>query len=83
MIVYCIDIDGTALSYPQEVQYLYEQSSAFIILFTARSESIRDQTVKELREANIPYHALIMGKPRADFYIDDRNEGGLKWPKKP
>lgn len=81
MIVYCIDLDGTAFKNPKEVRKLYEHRTSFILLFTARSEKVREQTIKKLQKLNIPYHALVMGKPRADVYIDDRNAGGLQWPK--
>ena len=81
MRVFIIDVDGTALANPEEVRKLYEDPQHFICLFTARSESIRKQTVEELHKAGVPYHALVMGKPRGDVYIDDRNVGGLKWPR--
>ena len=80
MKVYMIDVDGTALKYPEKVRSLYEDKNNFILLSTSRSESIRKDTVRELRALDVPYHALCMDKPRADVYIDDKNEGGLKWP---
>ena len=56
-----------------------------ITLFTARGmgsekENI-DKIEKELRppleqwlsDHNVKYHRLIMGKPQADYYIDDKN----------
>lgn len=80
MKTFCIDIDGTALEFPEKVRELYENENHFILLYTARSNSLRSQTIKELFELGIPYHALQMDKPRADFYIDDKNTGGLQWP---
>lgn len=42
-----------------------------IIIFTARIEMEREVTEKWLRENEIPYNTLIMGKPRALLYVDD------------
>jgi hypothetical protein len=80
MKVFAIDLDGTALVYPEKVNALYEHPDHLILIYTARSSSIRERTERELREAGIKYHALIMDKVRADVYIDDKNEGGLRWP---
>lgn len=79
MRVIAIDFDGTASQWPEKVNELYEDSTNFIVIYTARSESIRTETVEQLRELGIRYHALAMGKLRADVYIDDKNVGGLKW----
>ena len=79
MNVISIDIDGTALKYPEKVNDLYENPNNFIVLYTARSSKIRSQTEKELEELTIKYHALVMDKIRADVYIDDKNAGGLNW----
>jgi hypothetical protein len=80
MRVIAIDMDGTALSHPGIVNGLYENKENFIVIYTARSSSIREETEKELHDAGIKYHALVMDKLRADIYIDDKNAGGLKWP---
>ena len=80
MNVISIDIDGTALEFPEKVNVLYEDPENFIVLYTARSSKIRMETEKELDLKNIKYHALVMDKLRADIYIDDRNCGGLNWP---
>lgn len=79
MNVIAIDYDGTASEYPDKVNKLYECPDNFIVIHTARSEKIRDITVEQLRKKGIKYHALVMGKLRADVYIDDLNCGGLKW----
>jgi len=79
MKVIAIDFDGTASLYPEKVNKLFEEPNNFIIIHTARSESIRNQTIEELSKLNINYHALVMQKVRADIYIDDKNQGGLKW----
>lgn len=81
MRVIAIDFDETASAFPEKVNKLYENPNNLIVIYTARSERVRERTVRELHELKIKYHALVMGKLRADVYIDDRNEGGLKWPK--
>jgi uncharacterized HAD superfamily protein len=79
MRVLAIDLDGCALLHPSKVQSLYENKDNLIIIYTARSSKIRKETEEELRRNEIPYHALVMDKLRADVYIDDKNIGGLKW----
>jgi len=79
MKVIAIDFDGTASLHSDKVNKLFEDPNNFIVIHTARSESIRNQTVKELLKLDIKYHALVMQKVRADVYIDDKNQGGLKW----
>ena len=81
VLVIAIDFDGTASDHPEAVNLLYEDPQNLIVIYTARSEMIRGETVEELRRLGIRYHALVMGKFRADIYVDDKNEGGLKWPK--
>jgi len=43
-----------------------------IILYTSRKEWWRPETEAWLQKNRVPYHALIMGKPPADFYWDDK-----------
>jgi len=47
-----------------------------IVLFTARGSKSgldwRELTVVQLDEWGVSYHDLILGKPHADFYIDDK-----------
>lgn len=81
MQVIAIDLDLCALECPAKVRALFEIPSNFIVIYTARSNQIRKQTEEELHKAGIPYHALVMEKLRADIYIDDKNCGGLQWPK--
>lgn len=77
MNVIAIDFDGTASKCPEKVNKLFECKENFIVIYTARSENIRQQTVKALADLGIKYHALVMQKMRADIYIDDKN-GGFK-----
>lgn len=79
MKVIAIDFDETASLFPEKVNHLYENPNNFIVIYTARSSSIRGRTEKELQELKIKYHALVMDKIRADIYIDDKNNGGLQW----
>lgn len=65
------------------INKLYEQGN-YIKFFTARGmsskngdikqvyESYYDMTDKQLKSWGIKYHELILGKPSADFYIDDK-----------
>jgi hypothetical protein len=73
VIVISIDIDGTALKYPERVNDLYLRKDTVVILNTSRPEFLREKTVKELQEKGIMYNALVMDKLKADFYIDDKN----------
>jgi len=79
MNVIAIDFDGTASAFPEKVNKLFDDRKNLIIIYTARPEYIREQTIKELSDLKINYHSLVMGKIRADVYIDDKNSGGLKW----
>ena len=79
MRVIAIDFDATASQWPEKVNALYEDSQNFIVIYTARSENIRQKTEELLQNLGIHYHALVMEKLRADIYIDDKNAGGLKW----
>jgi len=79
MKVLAIDLDKTALTFPEKVNQLYDDANNFIVIYTARSASLRQLTEQELCKAGINYHALVMQKLRADIYIDDKNQGGLKW----
>ena len=80
MRVIAIDFDGTAYDYPDKVNQLFDNQENLIIIHTARPEYLRRETEKQLEERGINYHALKMGKLRADVYIDDKNAGGLRWP---
>ena len=61
-----------------------------IIIFTARGmgtfkaklkiieKKYRKLTEKQLKDWNVNYHKLILGKPSYDIYIDDKNYGFKK-----
>jgi hypothetical protein len=52
-------------------------------LYTARGSTTgidwRELTVKQLAEWGVPYDELVMGKPTADVYIDDRAINSMDW----
>lgn len=80
MRVIAVDLDGTALMHPDKVNALFNNPFNHIVIYTARSSQIREQTEQELKGLGIKYHSLVMDKLRADLFIDDRNVGGLQWP---
>ena len=43
-----------------------------IILFTSRLSKYRESTKRWLGKFKVPYHQLIMNKPKGDYYIDDK-----------
>ncbi len=43
-----------------------------IIIYTARREESREITEEWLKEHDVPYDELILGKPVGDIYIDDK-----------
>ena len=44
-----------------------------IIIQTGRHWNHLKDTMDHLEFVGVPYHALTMGKPYADYYIDDKN----------
>lgn len=85
--LYSVDIDGIlckVTDYKQQltaqpildnitkVNKLYDDGQ-IIILHTARREADRSITIHWLAKNNVKYHAIVMGKLKADIYIDDKN----------
>lgn len=68
----------------KEINKLYKKKNYFIKIFTARymgrnREDVKSaykqgykSTKKQLKEWGLNYHALIMGKPSFDIFIDDK-----------
>lgn len=79
MKVIAIDWDGTASIYPEKVNKLHDDPNNLIIIYTARPEALRERTLEEMARAKLRFDTLVMGKLRADVYIDDKNVGGLQW----
>ena len=93
--IYCIDIDGTLctemceykdakpiVKVIKKINDLYDNNNK-IILFTARGytskKDWRELTEKQLKEWNVKYHELILEKPFADYYIDNKAIDVLEW----
>ena len=59
----------------QQINKLYSDGNT-IKLFTARGTTTkidwRDFTLKQLKSWGLNYHELILGKPHADYFIDDK-----------
>ncbi len=57
------------------INKLYDEGNT-IIFFTARGYVTkidwRELTLNQLEEWNVKYHELILGKPHADVYVDDK-----------
>jgi len=87
--VFC-DIDGTIFKYrkfesyetttpevlPNVVETIttWNSEGVYIVLTTARPEYLRELTIKELKNANIPFNQLIMGIGRGNRYLINDNE---------
>jgi hypothetical protein len=75
----------TAQPYPSRIAKLnglYEQGHT-IYLMTARGSTTgtdwRAATERQLMGWGVRYHALFLGKPTADLYIDDRGVTDTEW----
>lgn len=82
-MIYAVDIDGTLCSdmqgsykyckpYPAVISCInaLHASGHKIIIHTARSEQRRLLTALQLASWGVQYHQLVMGKPKADKYVD-------------
>ncbi len=74
-----------AAPYPEvirEINKLYEEGNR-ILLYTARGSTTGldwvQLTQRQLRDWNVRYHSLVMGKPTADVYIDDKAINIEEW----
>lgn len=56
----------------KKLNKLYDAGN-IIILNTSRLWHDYDVTVKWLKKWKVKYHTLIMAKPLADYYLDDKN----------
>lgn len=65
-----------------EVNRLYDRGDR-ILLFTARGTVTgidwRPLTEEQLKSWGVRYHQLILGKPSADVYVDDRAVSAATW----
>ena len=66
----------------KQINNLYQKGHT-IKLFTARGSTTNidwfDFTENQLREWDVKYHNLILGKPHADIFIDDRSVHSESW----
>lgn len=77
----CTNTDGDyqlAQPYPDRISHvnaLYENGHV-VKLFTARGSTTgidwRDLTERQLSSWGVRYHELILGKPHADVFVDDK-----------
>ena len=84
----CTNTDGAyenASPFPEAVQKintLYAEGHV-IKLFTARGATTginwRDLTASQMAEWGVEYHELIMGKPHADIFVDDKAIHAMHW----
>jgi ribonucleotide monophosphatase NagD (HAD superfamily) len=84
----CTNTDGdydNAEPFPariSKVNALYEQGKT-IVLFTARGTTTgkdwRPLTERQMAEWGVKYHKLILGKPFAHVFIDDRAVNDRDW----
>ena|SRR5580765_5654590 len=51
-----------------------------VVIYSARTWAELKMTEAWLREHQIPYHGLHLGKPIADWHIDDRAIQFTDWP---
>ena len=69
----------------KKVNELYDKGHT-IIFYTARGfvskVDFLDLTTKQLTDWGVNYDKIYMGKPNADYYIDDKNEDPFGWFKK-
>jgi len=74
--VICEDKKPYALAKPKTkailmVRLLAEKGK--VIIYTARREKDRELTLRWLRNHKVPFYKLVMGKVKADAYVDDKN----------
>jgi hydroxymethylpyrimidine pyrophosphatase-like HAD family hydrolase len=49
------------------------RKGVIVIFYTARHWDKLEMTMEQLKQFNFEYTTLVMGKPTADYYIDDKN----------
>lgn len=66
----------------EKINRLYDMGHK-IIFYTGRGSTTGidwfDLTRKQLKDWQVKYHELIMGKPYADLYIDDKAINTSEW----
>jgi capsule biosynthesis phosphatase len=85
----CVDLDGTlcyetdnppsgyanAKPIKDNVEYvrLLKRNGYKITIHTSRHVEDKEITIKWLKSHNVPFDNIVLGKPLADYYVDDRN----------
>lgn len=54
------------------INALYNSGKHEVILHTGRHWNHLATTIKQLRKHCVKYHTIVMGKPVADYYVDDK-----------
>jgi len=62
----------TPNSYNIDTLFDLKQRGYTIVLHSARYEEDREVTEAWLKKNNVPYDELILGKPQAELYVDDK-----------
>jgi len=66
----------------KQINTLYSEGH-IIIYFTARGSTTkidwRNLTTSQLKTWGAKYHSVILGKPFADYYIDDKSADPYSW----
>ena len=66
----------------EKINRLYDMGHK-IIFFTGRGSTTGidwfDLTRRQLKDWQVKYHELIMGKPHADIFIDDKAINTVEW----
>jgi hypothetical protein len=84
----CTNTDGRyedAVPFPDVIAEVARVRAAGhrVILYTARGNTTgidwRQLTIRQLAQWGVPYDELVMGKPTADVYIDDRAINSTDW----
>ena len=84
----CTKTDGdypNARPFPERIAAVnaLQDAGHVIKLFTARGSTTgidwRAVTEEQMKEWNVQYDELILGKPEADLYIDDRCVNAEDW----
>jgi len=84
----CTITDGDyaeAEPYPDRIAVVNSLHAAghVVKLFTARGSTTgidgRDLTEQQMRQWGVQYHELILGKPEADVFIDDKAHNADQW----
>ena len=66
----------------EQINKLYNDGNK-IIFYTARGSTTgkdwKNLTLQQLNKWNVKFHELYLGKPTADFYIDDKHRDLYNW----